>query len=400
MNKLSGYFFCNQEIGADGVPDEIDVLSEGTYKAYVGPDGVSREFTITAAHIDACLANLQERKQLNPSRDIVIDYEHQTLKGGEAPAAGWMQDFSTIMRDGKKVLRAKLRTWTDKAKQYIANKEYRYISPVFALNAVDKKSGNKVACLLYNAALTNEPFFDELQPIISSVQFQSITFHGKDNNMDELLERLRYFLGLPITATAENIMSELKVLIGQIAEQTAGAADTVTGSTLLVELKALQSALTAKNELLTALGLNTDASVEEAKGVIVAAKGNASTLQSVTLELNAVKKTLLDEKFDLVIAKGIETGRILPAQKADAEWLSTQRGWAEKNFKSFLGYYTAKAPVVGPLTSVPDGAGSHEANDATVVARAAQDYVAVEAKSGRHVSYTEAVNHIIKRGAN
>ncbi len=116
--------------------------------------------------------------------------------------------------------------------------------------------------------------------------------------------------------------------------------------------QAADGLVAAKNELLAALGLKPEATIEEAKGLIVAAKSNSTSLAGVTQELAALKKNLLDEKFEAVMAKAAETGRITPAMKADAEWFATQRAWAERSFATFEDYFTAKAPVIVPLGQI------------------------------------------------
>lgn len=69
--------------------------------------------------------------------DLVIDYEHQTLNtvknGLPAPAAGWFNRME--WRDGQGLFAVDVK-WTDKAKQMIAAREYRYISPVFHFSEV------------------------------------------------------------------------------------------------------------------------------------------------------------------------------------------------------------------------------------------------------------------------
>lgn len=79
--------------------------------------------------------------------DLVVDYEHSTMKNkGEAPAAGWIKELEA-RSDG---IWARVE-WTDKAKDYIEKREYRYFSPVVALT-----EGRRVKELL-NVALTNFP---------------------------------------------------------------------------------------------------------------------------------------------------------------------------------------------------------------------------------------------------
>ncbi len=79
--------------------------------------------------------------------DLVFDYEHQTLDGVQAPAAGWIKEL-VAKTDG---IWARVE-WTDKAKEYIGAKEYRYYSPVVALDSKTRR----VKALLH-VALTNFP---------------------------------------------------------------------------------------------------------------------------------------------------------------------------------------------------------------------------------------------------
>ena len=51
---------------------------------------------------------------------IPIDYEHQTLKDMQAPAAGWIKDI-ILRSDG--IYGAV--DWTERAAEYLKNKEYR-----------------------------------------------------------------------------------------------------------------------------------------------------------------------------------------------------------------------------------------------------------------------------------
>jgi len=82
------------------------------------------------------------------SMDYVIDYEHQTLSGARAPAAGWFKALEW-RPDGLYATDAR---WTDAAKGMIAAREYRFISPVFTYSA---QTGEVLA--LVNIALTNNP---------------------------------------------------------------------------------------------------------------------------------------------------------------------------------------------------------------------------------------------------
>jgi len=81
--------------------------------------------------------------------DYLIDYEHQSLEpGAVAPAAGWFKGLEW-RADGLYVTDAR---WTEKAKQMITNREYRYISPVFNYDRVTLEVTD-----LQSVALTNNP---------------------------------------------------------------------------------------------------------------------------------------------------------------------------------------------------------------------------------------------------
>ena len=114
--------------------------------------------------------------------DIVIDYEHQTLEGGQAPAAGWIKELQDRGPDG---LWARAE-WTEKAKEYLANKEYKYLSPVVLVRRADNK-----AVAIHSVALTNAPAISGVRPIVNK--------DGKkkeDDNMEKFLEQLANTLGL------------------------------------------------------------------------------------------------------------------------------------------------------------------------------------------------------------
>lgn len=134
----------------DGAPDEFQVLPygeieiEGKKPAYLDEESM-----------ESIISTFKRREN-----DMVIDYEHQTLMDVEAPAAGWIKQF---INKGKKGLWVVVE-WTEKAKKYIANREYRYFSPVFWTRKSDRK-----VVQIDNVALTNAPKINGLQPIIAKM---------------------------------------------------------------------------------------------------------------------------------------------------------------------------------------------------------------------------------------
>ena len=96
---------------------------------------------------------------------MVIDYEHQTLKSVEAPAAGWIK---RLINRGEQGLWAAVE-WTEKATKFLVNREYRYFSPVFLVRKSDRK-----VIQVTNAALTNSPQINHLTPIIAKLDHSGI----------------------------------------------------------------------------------------------------------------------------------------------------------------------------------------------------------------------------------
>lgn len=97
------------------------------------------------------------------SLDVVVDYEHQTLYGEKAPAAGWIKQPSGLKVE-KGELYAKIE-WNDAAKQHIKDGEYKYLSPVFTKDTTHPKSGVNIGWTLHSVAMTNKPFLSEIDPI-------------------------------------------------------------------------------------------------------------------------------------------------------------------------------------------------------------------------------------------
>lgn len=97
--------------------------------------------------------------------DLSIDYEHQTIfpvSNGPVPAAGWFQLSIKNDDNGKPELWATEVSWTDRAKELLSNREYRYYSPTFYTNQEGK------VMEIVNCALTNQPATLDMTPLVAS----------------------------------------------------------------------------------------------------------------------------------------------------------------------------------------------------------------------------------------
>jgi len=171
--------FADPGEGEAQVPEWIHVIPFGTWTRH------GQSIVIGVVQGQQAVDNFSRMM-----RDLVIDYEHQSLNAEEngqpAPAAGWI-DREEMRADG---VWAHVRQWTERATGFIRAREYRYVSPVLSFWASDKHTGENVGAHLHSVALTNTPFFDELTPIANS-----------DSGGSDMLRALLAVLGLPATAT-------------------------------------------------------------------------------------------------------------------------------------------------------------------------------------------------------
>ena len=188
------------------VPNEIKILPVGMVKSKKGDFYVDKESY-----------SLMKEDMESHGVDIVIDYEHQTLKDCQAPASGWIKKLEYT----PDAIVAKVE-WTPRAKQYLSDKEYRYLSPVVLTRRADRK-----AVRLHSLALTNTPAIDDMFPIINSSagildeddenEMKSENDNGKTtdavrhNNEGKGidLQKLKELLGLPADAADEEVMNAL-----------------------------------------------------------------------------------------------------------------------------------------------------------------------------------------------
>lgn len=144
--------------------------------------------------------------------DLPIDYEHQTLGGeyasptGQAPAAGWIKRMHVEPGVG---LLADIE-WTPQAKELLASRQYRYLSPVAVVRKADRK-----LIAIHSAALTNKPAIVGMEPIVNSRPRGTCVAPAVDADEREddglcheaaPIERLRRQLRLPEETGAEEVL--------------------------------------------------------------------------------------------------------------------------------------------------------------------------------------------------
>lgn len=313
---------CAVALAFDAVaPTEIQLTPAGEFRAWDGRPADAPTWRMNAELAARLIDWVATRKT-----PCVIDYDHQTLlsktNGKPAPAAGWYSALE--WREGVGLFAVGVE-WTAAAAAMIAAGEYRYISPFIAYDAAGNVTG------LYMASLTNNPAIDGMDEVLlaaASALFPSTT--PKEENMDELLEQLRWLLNLPVGATVQDVLAQLEKLKSQLTQGgTAAASFDLAG-----HLSAQQQAMA---DLSAKVG-QTDPAAFVPMGQYVGLQNQVADLSA---KLNAVDHAkLLDE--------ALGDGRILPAH---AEY------WRAQPLAA-LSAFAAQAKPIAPLSGMQtDGQG-------------------------------------------
>jgi phage I-like protein len=304
------FYVCSATPLNGVVPTEIQVIPYGKHKTPKYPD----PFLHDEASQGLVLSDFVNRMQGN---DMVIDYEHQSLSEPpvEAPAAGWIKKLVNKGKDGTWAIVE----WTNKAKQYIENKEYKYVSPVF----FSRKADGRVVMLI-NLALTNNPNITGMVPLINKLGLDSQT-HKEEPQMDKIAQ----LLGLPAAATVDDICAAINKMMSTMQTNKAVA---------------------------EALGLKEGATESEISGTIMAMKQSHTQTGTLTAQMEEMKNKLALRDATEAVDLAVNAGKITPAMK---DWALDQ---AKKDLAGFQ-VFVSKAPVVVNMGKVVQPAGGAEGGE-------------------------------------
>jgi phage I-like protein len=292
-------------------PESFLVLKYGKTQYTKGNERGEYEFSPEDA--DRVLADFETRK-----RDIVIDYEHQTLSGKEAPAAGWIDRIEKTAEG----IAVHVKYWTEKALNHLREGEYRYFSPVF-------HESRRRPLALHSVAMTNHPATHGIPALVMADEPEE-SEEPKEKVMDENLKQIAEKLGLSIVALADGGM-DVKTMLKQCLEKLEEMLNGLYG------MKSFLALHDAKD---------LDAVTGKIKGMVPAA------------ELTALNDRLA----------GIEAEKAVQKAFSDRKLVEAQRGWAmayaKKDLQAFSDFVAA-APAVAPASAatvpvVPDGKAAPE----------------------------------------
>lgn len=348
-------------------PEWIKLLPLGKLELRDGRQGLE----VAPEDLDAII-----RKFRADGVDLVVDYEHQSLSGVKAPAAGWIKDLAA-RSDG---LYARV-DWTLPARQHIEGEEYRYYSPavlhdptrhphtlksvglvndpaikglapllaakfgveeepeIIALAADDAakaaqaarakeygisvKEGGHVAKPGEFAEVPDEEWADPVNyryPMGDAAHCQNaLSRWGDESNRAQYTEAERNIMGNRMKRRAKALDIQISDDSGRMAMKTGVLqllslrAETPDAEVLAV-LKSQMALAAAMPEIIQAVGLDKDAAPALVVGRINAFKATADGAEAARTELLALKAEQAKERAEGMIKEALRTGRTSPEE--------------------------------------------------------------------------------------
>lgn len=247
--------------------------------------------------------------------DIAVDVEHEPEKG----AVGWFKELQTrVLDDGKKALFA-LIDWTKEGADLVKSGKFKYISPDFTFKYKDE-FGKMFDNVLNGCALTNRPFWKNMQPVVLS---EAIILELKDGLLVE--EHL---------TEAENLQARKNKAESKKIENKSKGVKKM--SELSDKIKAIIETADVTDEALTAgvkeiLGIK-EAEVKADEATVAQLSELKSSNASMSKKVEALTLELNESKATKLVEEAITARKIAPAQK---EWAKAYALSDPNGFKKF-----------------------------------------------------------------
>ena len=221
-------------------PKEIQVLPIGKWNhPRFGPIVITREDT----------EQFKQNFDNGLRKDIPITEGHESFD--EKPAVGW---FVELINKGGNGLYASI-DWNKKGKTLLSEKSYKYFSPEFYSEYEDPETREIHKNVLVGGALTNKPYFKELEAVVLSEQVINNKLKFNDMTLEEILAK-----------KVEELSAEEKTFLNENKDQLDEAQLETYGS--VIEKEETEEEKKAREEKEAgdaneAKGLNRDGSVKD-----------------------------------------------------------------------------------------------------------------------------------------
>lgn len=152
---------------SDSAATEIKLLYSGSFK-----HGAFGEFEVTKPDLEHAIKNFNDGIGVRGDSELPLNYNHAShdKNPDNAKAAGWIKQL--FLKGAE--LWAKV-DFTDKAKEFIKNKEFKYISPEFHKDWIDE-NGVKRGFTVLGAAVTNVNFLKKAMPALALTELENGDF--------------------------------------------------------------------------------------------------------------------------------------------------------------------------------------------------------------------------------
>lgn len=320
--------------------------------------------------------------------DLVFDYEHQTFGAtgnGPVPASGWIRQGALEMRDDG--IYAKVE-WTERARELIAKREYRYYSPSWYADA--KGRINEIL----PPGLVNFPGTVGMSALaakhakardLRANSAAALSFGEVSESLQRALYRL--FRDSDTYAYIVEVYDDACVFrtsdrLWRVAYHLEGTQAVIDGDAVEVQrtysevegeqkmsMKLVKTALrlsesatdeeavrhVASHQSLAedAVRLTNAKSVDEARGALTALVAKAARADAAEAELEAIKAKAVGTEEDALLDKAVEELKVTPAERIE---LAARPGSkTEAGVKWLAGYLSKLTPRV---RSAKEGAAS------------------------------------------
>lgn len=265
--------------------------------------------------------------------DIAIDRDHQfdiLPAGSEKIAAGWIKEMQA-RADGI----YGRPEWTPSAKQQLADREYRYISPVFLFDRAGEVKK------IIRASLVNDPNL-EMKAVAAADRLTQQT--QETETMDDLLKKLAELLGLGDDATEASVLEAIAALKGvdTAVKEVIEAPAEATAEEVVEQLEEhIKEEVEEKVEAELAARVQKALAAKTGKSPDPSLFVPISAFDDVKKELASVTARLNGQDVDKIVGEATAAGKILPTD----EQQSWAKAYAAKDMKGFEDY-VASAPVI------------------------------------------------------
>lgn len=216
------------------------LLVEGTFFRADFPKGI----TLTRGDLETMVANWKAMG----SKALRFDYHHQGASEADGlprqnkEASGWIEQLE-LRADGL----WGLVKWTAEARDLIRADKYRYLSPEFALNALNRKTGKPQGPTFIAAGLLNDPFLTDLPRVAASAVPTPPAPEATEQHMNKHLLAALALIGLTESSTEADVAAKTK----QFADEKAKADEALKLSAGVEPLKVQMANLEANVKALS-----------------------------------------------------------------------------------------------------------------------------------------------------